>query len=74
MHDSLFLQLILFALCQSLMEIIKNEDRRGSGGITPGRLLKYYMLAGYSAFGVGSDNQIVLILWFEVTAMESCGF
>jgi hypothetical protein len=56
------------------MEIIQTEDRRGSGGITPGRFLKYYMLAGYSTFGVGSDNKIVLILWFEVTAMESCGF
>ena len=74
MHESLFLQLILFALCQSLMEIIQTEDRRGSGGITPGRLLKYCMLTGYSAFGVGSDNKIILILWFEVNAMESCGF
>jgi hypothetical protein len=53
MHESLFLQLILFALCQSLMEIIQTEDRRGSGGITPGRFLKYCMLTGYSAFGVG---------------------
>jgi len=30
------------------MEIIQTEDRRGSGGITPGRFLKYCMLTGYT--------------------------
>ena len=67
MHESLFLQLILFFLCLPKFEgNIQTVDRRGPGVLPREDFLNRPMTCSYSAFGVGAENQIVLILWFKV--------
>ena len=48
------------------MEIIQTVDRRVPGVLPREDFLNRPMTCSYSAFGVGAENQIVLILWFEV--------